>query len=67
MQQLIDERVQEFEAVADALSGGVVPAGEEIVQPQTHVRAGITTNKGRGQSKVRRRMAAASRRRNRAA
>ena len=67
MQQLIDEKVREFEAIADAMSGGVVEAGEEIVKPRTHVRAGVTTNKGRGQSKARRKMAAASRRRNRAA
>jgi len=33
--------------------------------PGRHVRAGLTKNKGRGQSKARRRMAKASRRRNR--
>ena len=34
-------------------------------RPQTHRRAGITKNKMRGQTKMRRRMAAQSRRRNR--
>lgn len=34
-------------------------------KPKGHVRAGITTNKGRGQNKARRKMANESRRRNR--
>jgi hypothetical protein len=42
-------------------------AGEEIVKPRSTVRAGVTKNKGRGEGKVRRKMAAQSRRRNRAA
>jgi hypothetical protein len=33
--------------------------------PRQHIRAGFTTNKGRGQSKARRKMAAKSRRINR--
>jgi hypothetical protein len=64
MQQLIDAQVQQFEAIADAMRG---EAGEELVKPKTHVRAGITKKKGRGTSKAKRKMAAASRRRNRAA
>ena len=36
-------------------------------EPRTHQRAGITKNKGHGTSKARRKMAAASRRKNRGA
>jgi hypothetical protein len=64
MQQMIDDQVKQFEAINDAMRG---EAGEELVKPKWHVRAGFTTNKGRGTSKAKRKMAAASRRRNRAA
>lgn len=64
MKELIDARMKQFVAIADAMRG---EAGEEIVKPRSTVRAGVTKNKGRGEGKVRRKMAAQSRRRNRAA
>lgn len=70
MQQMIDEQEQRFEMIADAMRGADAVCGEtgdEIVKAKTHVRTGFTKNHGRGTSKARRRTAAASRRRNRAA
>jgi hypothetical protein len=41
------------------------PGRKPFFKEKTHTRAGFTTNKGHGQSKARRKMAAESRRRNR--
>lgn len=57
-----DARVPDITAGVDALPIDPAP---ELLTPKTHQRAGITKNHNRGQSKQRRKMAAASRRRNR--
>lgn len=46
-------------------TGGSTEPVEVAAKPKGHQRAGITTNKGHGQSKTRRQMAARSRRINR--
>lgn len=47
------------------ITGALVAPEPEPERPKTHTRAGFTTHKGRGQSKARRKMTNASRRRNR--
>lgn len=48
------------------LAGALLaPEPKPLPKEKTHQRAGITTNKGHGQSKARRKMANESRRRNR--